>query len=586
MRWVALFSTVIALFPGTAASQTWTSTFVGDRGLAGDASFSDGVWTINGGGADVWDRVDAFQFLHQPATDHAYITTRVDDLQNTDPYAKSGVMVRASLDTSAAMVILDILPGGQLEFMARTSSGEAVTLIRRGAFSFPAWLRLSWYEDSVRAWVSHDGSNWSFFENAGVTLSSSFEAGVAVTSHDPVQLATAHVGDLAMTPDTMPGWSSTDVGDVGQVGSASETNGVWTVRGGGADIWGTSDGFHFVYRQTISDRQVLQVRVTDLENTSDFAKAGLMIRTGLDASAPTVLLDVRPTGDVEFMARAADGAEMQFLGGATVTLPAWLRLTWVEASPSYPTSPVNVTAFVSQDKVNWTAIGPTASIALPRQPGSPIPPDSSYPVGLVVSSHDVTRMNTAHFDGLSMMRWFWSSDDIGSTRFAGNAVNDPTVNSFPFIVSGAGAGISGTADSFQFMHVGPDPFTTGAIADRVDIHTTNSSAMAGFMYRDGLAPDAAMVMVGLKPDGNVEFIARLCTGCEVTHQAGATIGVPAWLQLERRYSTFSAWVRSADGSRRVDLGSVPVPMSVMIPGLAVTSQDASQIAVGIFSLQP
>ena len=44
---------------------------------------------------------------------------------------------------------------------------------------------------------------------------------------------------------------------------------------------------------------------------------------------------------------------------------------------------------------------------------------------------------------------------------------------------------------------------------------------------------------------------------------------------------------SADGSLMVDLGAVYVPMSVNLPGFAVTSDDPSQIAVGIFdNLRP
>ena len=38
-------------------------------------------------------------------------------------------------------------------------------------------------------------------------------------------------------------WHSSDIGNVGAVGSQSLDHGVWTVRGSGADIYSTSDGF-------------------------------------------------------------------------------------------------------------------------------------------------------------------------------------------------------------------------------------------------------------------------------------------------------------------------------------------------------
>jgi hypothetical protein len=43
----------------------------------------------------------------------------------------------------------------------------------------------------------------------------------------------------AQLPD---GWTSTDVGSVGIAGSATQSNGSWTVQGSGADIWLSDHG--------------------------------------------------------------------------------------------------------------------------------------------------------------------------------------------------------------------------------------------------------------------------------------------------------------------------------------------------------
>jgi hypothetical protein len=102
------------------------------------------------------------------------------------------------------------------------------------------------------------------------------------------------------------------------------------------------------------------------------------------------------------------------------------------------------------------------------------------------------------------------------------------------------------------------------------------------MYRDGVAADARMVIVDVKPDGNVEFMARTCQGCPVEYLAGATVGLPAWLRLSYSGSHFSATAQPADQSRTIDLGSVDVTMPNIMTGFAVTSHDPSQIAVGVF----
>jgi hypothetical protein len=582
-RSAVLILTLCLITIGTHAN-TWTSTFVGNRGLAGDGSLTNGVWTIDGGGADVWAGSDAFQFLHQPAADDAGMIVRVLDLDNTDTFAKAGVMVRASVDPTAAMAILDIRPGGELEFMARQFSGDAVRFISGQPFAFPAWLALSWSAGSVRAWVSHDGRNWAFLDNAAVSVPTTFEAGVAVTSHNTVQLATAHLDSLTLTSVEAPGWTSTDVGDVQRSGVASPVQGVWTMTGAGADMWGPADAFHYAYRPMIEHRQQLQARVIDLQDTSPYAKAGVAVRTSLSSTAATVVLDVRPTGDVELLARAADGSSMQYLGGTTVSLPVWLQLSWV---PSSTANAGTFTASVSPDKRTWTEVGSTVDMPLPPETGfRPLPPHSMYLAGIVVTSHDVSQLNTAHVDGLSVFRPAWQSDDIGTTGLTGNAVNDSTVISFPFVVGGAGADIWGTADSFQFFHLRDPDQSSGTFSDRVDIAAAHPFAKAGFMYRDGVAANAAMVILDVKPDGGVEFMARQCTGCPVTYLGGANVGAPAWLRLAHIGSTFTATAMPADRSRTIDLGGVTVPMNSILAGFAVTSHDPSQVATGIFNNPP
>jgi len=42
-------------------------------------------------------------------------------------------------------------------------------------------------------------------------------------------------------------WKSQDIGTTG--GSANESGGTFTIIGDGADIWDSSDGFHYCYQQ-------------------------------------------------------------------------------------------------------------------------------------------------------------------------------------------------------------------------------------------------------------------------------------------------------------------------------------------------
>ena len=75
------------------------------------------------------------------------------------------------------------------------------------------------------------------------------------------------------------------------------------------------------------DSTIVTFRVMSLDALHPFAKAGLMARDSLDANAAHVILDVRPGGDVEFMARQCTGCATTFLSTAHVGFPALFRIT-------------------------------------------------------------------------------------------------------------------------------------------------------------------------------------------------------------------------------------------------------------------
>jgi hypothetical protein len=160
--------------------------------------------------------------------------------------------------------------------------------------------------------------------------------------------------------------------------------GTFTVSGAGADIWGTADGFHDVYLPYFRDGQIV-ARVTHVQSTDPFAKAGVMLRGSYPigaADADNVILDVRPTGDIEFMARPSSGAPTTFIAGASHDLPVWLKLARVGAT---------VTGSISADGLDWTAVGTTT-----------VPQFEAMDIGLAVTSHNTSALNTSTFDTVAV----------------------------------------------------------------------------------------------------------------------------------------------------------------------------------------
>jgi hypothetical protein len=179
------------LVSGVARAQDWIPTDVGSVGLAGSASNSAGVWTILGSGNDIWGGNDAFQFVHQTTSATGFVIARVTNLQAANPFAKAGVMVRASLANNAATAILDLKPDGGIEFMARLCGQCATTFLGGANIVFPAFLSLTLDGSTFTAAVfKNDPGDGSTIGTVEVPMTAPL-AGFAVTSHDASHTTTA-----------------------------------------------------------------------------------------------------------------------------------------------------------------------------------------------------------------------------------------------------------------------------------------------------------------------------------------------------------------------------------------------------------
>jgi len=372
---------------------------------------------------------------------------------------------------------------------------------------------------------------------------------------------------IAQTPvPGAKGWFEVDIGDVGQPGHASQSGDTFLVSGAGADIWGAADSFHFVYTRLDGDGDIYLSARSETA-TNPFAKAGVMIRESLDPSSRHVMLDVKPDGGIEYMSRRAYGRETTFLDGVASSFPTWLRLTRRGNA---------VAAFVSTPSMcggpdcdTWTMVGNGWIEA----PGGP-----SF-VGIAVTSHDPSTLNDAVFDFLHLKALAppWQQQDFYSSPQPDSAWTTQGSNGqLSFFVPAAGSDIWGTVDSFKFIW---QPLAgDGAIVARVtQVPGVHPFAKAGVMMRDRLSDYAQHVILDVKPDGGVEFMARAVDGGTTAYIAGGFMPLPAWLKLERHGDQFSGY-ESSDGSSWVLVGMVNLPgmrNSGYLAGLAATSHDPS-----------
>ncbi|MGD8501284.1 MAG: PA14 domain-containing protein, partial [Phycisphaerales bacterium] len=117
-------------------------------------------------------------------------------------------------------------------------------------------------------------------------------------------------------------------GRPGSVGSFVESPaGTYTMTGSGADITGPADEFHYAYKM-LNGQGTIVARVESMENTNDWAKAGVMIRETLEPGSAHAMAFITPTNGAVFEFRPGAGEDNVGAAGQLtgVTAPYWVRL--------------------------------------------------------------------------------------------------------------------------------------------------------------------------------------------------------------------------------------------------------------------
>jgi outer membrane protein assembly factor BamB len=371
--------------PPVACPAGWTCGDVGAPALAGNESLSNGVWSIQGAGGDIWGTSDQFHYDWQTLSGDGTLSAQVLSQQNTDAWAKAGVMLRASTDPGAPFYAVYVTSGNGINVQYRTTVGGSAQQQMGIPGSTPAYLRVGRSGTTYSAYTSSDGINWSAIAGSTVTisgLSRTLLAGLAVTSHNSGALSAATFDTVSLS--TCPaGWTCGDIGAPALAGSESVGNGVWTVRGAGGDIWGTSDQFHYIW-QTFGVDGVLSARVASQTNTSPWAKAGVMFRAGTDPSSVYYAVLVTPGNGIVVQYRTGQGLQTSQIA-INGSAPAYLK-----ASRSG-----NIfAAYTSTDGKTWTQIAGSA-VTLTNLSGTLL-------AGLAVTSHNAGAISTVQLQSVAV----------------------------------------------------------------------------------------------------------------------------------------------------------------------------------------
>jgi hypothetical protein len=222
-----------------------------------------------------------------------------------------------------------------------------------------------------RLWMPVDNTSFMFLKDVDTS-----------TATPPPPLS------LPATASITSGLTDVDIGGAIPAGSASYADGKWTVKGGGAEIWGTNDSCHFAYQALTGDGAII-AKVESVQNTSPSAKAGVMMRTSLAQGAPRAWMAVSNRGQAEqnmqnLAVYGGNNYGNKALPIASATASYWVKLERIGNV---------ITGYLSPDGTNWAATD------VGRIDG-PLP-DTIY-AGLVVASVANGTLNTSTFSNVQI----------------------------------------------------------------------------------------------------------------------------------------------------------------------------------------
>lgn len=212
LRYQAILQLLLLLFllpglPAVAALPSgWADENIGSPALAGFAAYTNSLWTVTGGGADIWNAGDQFNFLTNSLTGDGAVIAQVISQTASDPWAQTGVMIRNDSTAGSPEASVLITPGNGVTFRYRLASGGVTVQSFTTGVIIPVWVRLGRSTNTFSAAYSSDGINWT---NLGspqtIAMSNSVLAGLAITAHNNTLINTSLVANVLIVPGPQAG---------------------------------------------------------------------------------------------------------------------------------------------------------------------------------------------------------------------------------------------------------------------------------------------------------------------------------------------------------------------------------------------
>jgi len=209
-----------------ADQRDWTAQDVGELSLwfrgypAFVGSFAEGpvgTFTMTGSGADIWAvngvEADEFHFAYKMLTGPGSIVAKVASIDNTNVWAKAGVMIRETLNPDSGHAMMAVTPGSGVSFQRRPGTGQTSLATTTGSITAPYWVKLERsISGNFTASYSANGTNWIVQGTETISMGANVYVGLAITSHDVALTCKAVFSNVTTTGSVSGQWAHQDIG--------------------------------------------------------------------------------------------------------------------------------------------------------------------------------------------------------------------------------------------------------------------------------------------------------------------------------------------------------------------------------------
>ena len=192
------------------------------RGYSGSVgSFMEGpadTFTMTASGEDIWNvngvEADEFHFAYKMFNGAGSIIAKVNSVDNTNAWAKAGVMIRETLDPDSAHAMMCVTPGSGISFQRRLGTGATSLHTTSTGITAPYWIKIERsISGNFTASSSANGTTWTMQDSPeNIPMGSNVYIGLVLTSHDVAQACQAVFSNVTTTGNVSGQWKNQDIG--------------------------------------------------------------------------------------------------------------------------------------------------------------------------------------------------------------------------------------------------------------------------------------------------------------------------------------------------------------------------------------